>query len=77
MYNMYVQYFFIHLSSHGHLGCLHILAIMNNAAMNMYIHVHVKIPLWDSGFISFDYIPRNEIAGSSLFFFLIALKFLF
>ena len=68
MYNMYVQYFFIHLSSHGHLGCLHILSIMNNAAMNMYIQVHVKIPLQDNGFTFFGYIPRSEIAGSSLCF---------
>ena len=68
LYVQHVYMIFIHLSSHGHLGCLHILSIMNNAAMDTYIHVHVKIPLRDNGFISFGYTPRSEIAGSSLCF---------
>ena len=48
------------LSADGHLGCFHILAVINNAAMNIEVHVSFQI----SGFAFFEYIPRNGIAGS-------------
>ena len=49
---------FIHSSVDEHLGCFHVLAIVNSAAMNNGIHVSLSI-LSSSG-----YMPRSEIAGS-------------
>ena len=64
---MYISHIFLsQLSVDGHLGRFHILAVMNNAALN----VGVQISLLDSSFISFGYTPRSEIAdsyGSSIF----------
>ena len=50
--------FLIHSSAHGHLGCFHVLAIVNSAAMNTAVHVFFQI-MFFSG-----YMPRSGIAGS-------------
>ena len=42
----------------GHLGCFHVLAIVNSAAMNNRIHVSFSI------LVSSGYMPRSGIAGS-------------
>ena len=33
---------FIHLSVDGHLGCFHVLAVINTAAVNIGAHVSLK-----------------------------------
>ena len=59
--------FFIYSSVNGHLGCFHVLAIVNSAAMNIVVHVSYWI-MFFSG-----YMPSSGIAGSygsSIFSFL-------
>ena len=57
---MYIFYtFFIHSSIEGHLGCFQVLAITNNAAMNIV----EQLLLWYVR-ASLGYIPKSGIAGS-------------
>ena len=56
----YSWHFCIHSSVDGHLGCFHILAVVNSAAMNTGAHVSFQI----SVFSIFTYSPRSGIAGS-------------
>ena len=50
--------FLIHLSADGHLGCLHVLAIINCAAMNIRVHVSLSILVCSAC------MPSSGIAGS-------------
>ena len=50
----------LHSSVSGHLGCFHILIIVNNAVMN--IGVHVSFPM--SVFILLAYVPQSGFTGS-------------
>ena len=59
--------FFIHSSNDGHLGCFHVLAIVNRAAMNIVVHDSFWIMVFSG------YMPSSGIAGlygSSIFNFL-------
>ena len=59
--------FFIYSSVSGHLGCFHVLATVNSAAVNIGMHVSFRVIVLSS------YIPRSGIAGSygsSIFHFL-------
>ena len=50
--------FLIHSSADGHLGCFHVLAIINSAAMNIGVHMSL------SDLVSSVCMPRSGIAGS-------------
>ena len=51
-------HFVYYLSIDGHLSCCHLLALMNNATMNMGVQMSVKSSCL------FGYTPRSGIAGS-------------
>ena len=55
---VYMYHNFIHSSVDGHLGCFHVLAIVNSAAINNEIHVSLSI------LVSSGYMPRSGTAGS-------------
>ena len=50
--------FLIHSSADGHLGCFHVLAIINHAVMSIVVHVSLSI------LVSSVCIPTSGIAGS-------------
>lgn len=57
----FTHYFFlIHPSVDWHLGYFQVLAIANNAAMNM----EIQMSFWDKHLISFGKTPRSGIDGS-------------
>ena len=65
---MYIYHIFlIHSSVHGHLGCFHVLALVNSTAVNIWVHVPFSRKVLS------EYMPKSGIArsyGSSIFSFL-------
>ena len=56
---MYIYHFFlIHSSVNGHLGCFHVLAIVNCAALNTRMHVSFLRKVLSG------YMPKSGVAGS-------------
>jgi len=48
----------LYSSADGHLGCFHVLAIVNSAAVNVGVHVSLSVT------VSSRYIPKSGIVGS-------------
>ena len=55
---VYTYHILIHSSVDGHLGCFHVLAVADSAAVNIWVHVSFSVRVLSG------YIPRSGIAGS-------------
>ena len=55
---VHMHHIFIHSSVVGPLGCFHVSAVVNSAAMNTWVHVSFRI------IVLSRYMPWDEIAGS-------------
>ena len=55
---MYAPYLLYPSSVDGHLGCFHVLAIVNSAAVNTGVHMSFQIMVFSS------YMPKSGTAGS-------------
>ena len=56
---MYMYHsFLIHLYADGHLGCFHVLVIINSAAINIGVHMSLSV------LVSSVCLPSSVIAGS-------------
>ena len=53
-----MYYIFIHSSIYGHLGCFHVLAIVNSAEVNTGVNISFQIMVFSR------YMPRSRIAES-------------
>ena len=51
--------FFIHSSADGHLGCFHILTIVNSVSVNIRVHGSFQTMVFSGS------MPRSGITGSS------------
>ncbi|KAF6390359.1 hypothetical protein mRhiFer1_007928 [Rhinolophus ferrumequinum] len=56
------HHFFIHSPIQGHPGCLHILAIVDNAVMNKWVRMSPQVAFW----VSLDKYPKVGLLGPSL-----------
>ena len=50
--------FFIHSPVDGHLGCFHVLAIVNSAVIKIWVHASLSIMVFSR------HMPNNGIVGS-------------
>ena len=68
---MYIRHiFFIHLSVNGHLGCFHVLTIINGAAMNIGVHVSFEVRV----FVILDIHPGVGLLDHMATLFLVFLR---
>ena len=53
---MDATFLFTHSSVYRHMGCFHLLTVMNKTAIN----ISVEVPMWTYVFNSLEHISRNK-----------------